>query len=192
MPGPLTKLLAEITAGRADAENELLPLVYAELRKIARARMAGERQVLTLQPTALVHEAYLRLLGDANLGWQSRSHFYGAAAEAMRRILIERARKRSREKHGGKLKRTDLDDARSASQPRPDEILALDQALSRLEAKDSEMAAVVKLRFFAGLSIPETAQVLETSERTINRLWTGARAWLAVQLSRRDEQPTWL
>jgi RNA polymerase sigma factor (TIGR02999 family) len=161
----------------------LLPLVYDELRKLARARLARERPGQTLQPTALVHEAYLRLRGvgdDGSPPWAHRGHFFGAAAEAMRRILIERARRYQRQRHGGELRRTTLQDreAVAAFDGDREELLALDQALTRLEDRDAAMAQVVKLRYFAGLTVAETAAALETSPRSVNRLWTDARAWL--------------
>ena len=189
MPGQVTRLLDAMTDGEESAAEELLPLVYDELRRIARGRMARERQGLTLQPTALVHEAYLRLIGDEALGWENRRHFYAAAAEAMRRILIERARRISREKHGGKLQRAPLADDISGDVPRAEELLALDHCLRQLEERDHAMAQVVQLRFFAGLSIHETSQVLDVSPRTVNRLWTGARAWLGKQMGNPAGEP---
>ncbi len=182
MPGRTTQLLNAIGEGDLEAAEELLPLVYSELRRIARRRMANERPGLTLQPTALVHEAYMRLIGDGEVAWTSRRHFYGAAAQAMRRILIERARRYSREKHGGKMRREPLVDEIAAEVPRHDELIALDEALAGLEEKDESMADVVKMRFFAGLTIPETAKVLGLSVRTANRQWVAARAWLARRL----------
>ncbi len=181
-PGEVTRLLAGIERGDPTAAEELLPLVYGELRRLARARMARERQGHTLQPTALVHEAYLRLLGGRDVEWQSRGHFFGAAAEAMRRILIERARRSSRQRHGGDLQRVAMpaeipDDADGHRR-----LLDLDLALRRLEARDREMGKVVTLRTFAGLTVEETARVLGSSPRTVNRLWTAARAWLGREL----------
>ncbi len=187
MPGRTTQLLNAIGEGDEDAAAELFPLVYAELRRIARARMASERPGHTLQPTALVHEAYLRLVGEADIAWSSRRHFFAAAARAMRRILIDRARRYAREKHGGKLQRQSFGDALAAETPRFDEILAIDEALTGLESLDRTMAEIVKMRFFAGLTIAETADVLELSSRTVNRQWLAARAWLADQL--RDHGP---
>jgi RNA polymerase sigma factor (TIGR02999 family) len=180
-PG-VTQLLEQIRRGEAGASERLLPLVYDELRRLARARMAAERPGHTLQPTALVHEAYLRLIGSGDVSWDSRGHFFGAAAEAMRRILIERARRARRIKRGGDLRRVELDDQVPEAGPRVDEVLAVDEALARLEALDAQMAAVVKLRYFAGLTIDEVAQALGTSTRTVNRLWTGARAWLRREI----------
>lgn len=167
-----------------EAAADLLPLVYEELRKLARARMARERPGQTLQPTALVHEAYLRLSGDGDAPWASRAQFFAAAAEAMRRILIEKARRSRRRKRGGGRRRVTLDEGLLQAEPAPEEILALDQAIDRLEARDAAMARVVKLRYFAGLTVEETALALETSPRTVKRLWTAGRAWLHRELTR--------
>lgn len=182
MTHQVTDVLRRVRSGEARAAEDLLPLVYEELRSLARVRLAQESPGLTLQPTALVHEAYLRLVGDDDPGWQNRAHFFGAAAEAMRRILIERARRRATERHGGGQRRVTLDDDIAAAMQSDEELLALDQALTRLEARDGQMAAVVKLRYFAGLGVDETAQALGASTRTVNRLWTAARAWLARDL----------
>lgn len=179
--------LAEAEQGDRMASEQLLPLLYVELRRLAAARLAREKSGQTLQPTALVHEAYLRLIQGRDLGWQGRGHFFGAAAEAMRRILIERARKRRRPKHGGDRRRTTLDDGAAKHEPHPEELLALDRSLSRLEARDSEMAQVVKLRYFAGLTVAETAAALEISERQVNRHWTSAKAWLQRDMSESAE-----
>ena len=179
----VTQILEAIGAGDAEAKDRLLPVVYQELRRIARARMAGERADHTLQPTALVHEVYIRLLGTENPRWENRAHFYTAAAEAMRRILIEQARRRARQKRGGDLRRVELGSAVGSYEPPSEELLALDEALTRLELLDSEMSYVVKLRYFAGLTIEETAHALQTSERTVSRLWRGARAWLHSELA---------
>lgn len=182
-PGRVTRLLAGIAGGDRHATEELLPLVYAELRRLARVKMARERPGQTLTPTALVHEAYLRLVGDDESGWENRRHFLAAAAEAMRRILIERARSRGAEKRGGDRRRTSLDEAVAlADGPSPD-LLALDAALTRLEARDSRMSDVVELRYFAGLTVEETASALDTSPRTVDRLWKGAKAWLYREMS---------
>jgi RNA polymerase sigma factor (TIGR02999 family) len=166
------------------AASVLLPQVYDELRRLARSRMARERPGQTLTPTALVHEAYLRLVGKGDPAWQGRAHFFGAAAEAMRRILIERARRYAREKHGGGQARVTLDESLLGSVPDGPTLIALDDALTRLEAQDPEMAAVVKLHQFAGLTLEETAAVLESSDRTVSRRWTAARAWLRRELSK--------
>jgi RNA polymerase sigma factor (TIGR02999 family) len=157
----------------------LLPLVYDELRRLAAARLAAEPSGSTLQPTALVHEAYLRLVGSPEGDrWDHRGHFFAAAAEAMRRILIDHARRKAAAKHGGAMRRQVLDpDAAPAWEPRED-LLALDEALGRLEAADPEKANVVKLRYFAGLTLAEAAAALNLSERTAGRHWAYARAWL--------------
>lgn len=183
---PITLLLQNAGPGTQLAD-ELLPLVYAELRSLARARMARERPGQTLQATALVHEAYLRLLGN-DAAWDSRGHFFAAAAEAMRRILVEQARRKSRLRHGGELKRTEtppeaigIESADSA------DMLDLDDALANLERLDPEMADVVKLRYFAGLTVDETAHAMGVSLRTVNRHWTAARAWLSNALNDRGE-----
>ena len=183
--GQVTRLLRRIEAGDRHATEELLPVVYQELRKLARSRMARERPGQTLTPTALVHEAYLRLVKDESLGWDNRGHFFAAAAEAMRRILIERARRYASRKHGGGQERITLDDASSPTSIPPEELLALDEALSRLEKKDRAMADVVKLRFFTGLTVPETAAALALSTATVNRHWAAARAWLQREITRR-------
>ena len=183
-PSRATLLLREIGERKTSAAHELLPLVYDELRRLARAQLARERPGSTLQPTALVHEAYLRLIGDDERAWEGRAHFFAAAAEAMRRILIERARRRVAVKHGGEHRRVDLTDIEQNREPQPEVVLAVDQALERLEQRDASMATVVKLRYFAGLSVEETAQALALSERTVKRHWSGARAWLARELGR--------
>jgi RNA polymerase sigma factor (TIGR02999 family) len=177
----VTRLLEQARRGEPGATEQLLPLVYDELRRLARSRMRSERPGHTLQPTALVHEAYLRLMGSEG-AWEGRGHFFAAAAEAMRRILIERARRVRRKKRGGDWNRVELDDQVSAAGPRVDEVLAVDEALGRLEEKDAQMAAVVKLRYFGGLTVEEIAQALGASPRTVNRLWTGARAWLRSEI----------
>jgi len=183
MSGQITQLLNAVSEGDLEAGEELLPLIYAELRRIARARMANERPGLPLQPTALVHEVYLKLMGDAEIAWASRRHFYATAAQAMRRILIDRARHYARERHGGKLQRASLADELVAEEPRYDQLIALDTALTGLEKQDQGMAEIVRLRFFAGLTISETAKVLGLSSRTVNRQWLGARAWLAASMT---------
>lgn len=178
----ITRLLSLANAGDKQAANDLLPLVYGELRKLARSRMSHEQPGQTLQATGLVHEAYLRLVGTEDLAWDSRGHFFAAAAEAMRRILIERARRKSRVRHGGELRRTTLQ-ADVAGHDDDDRLLELDEALTNLEARDQLMADIVKLRYFAGLSIEETAAALDISPRSVNRKWVAARAWLQLALS---------
>ena len=180
--GEVTRLLERVGKGERAASEELLPLLYDELRKLARSRLARERPGVTLQPTALVHEAYLRLVGDAGATWEHRGHFFAAAAEAMRRILIERARRAARVRHGGELRRATLPEDLESGAPAAEDLLAVDEALARLERKDERMAQVVKLRYFADLSVEETAEATGLSVRTVTRLWTAARAWLAREL----------
>lgn len=185
-PARVTEVLAAIDRGEPQASDELLPLVYNELRRLARARMAREAPQ-TLQPTALVHEAYLRLIGGSEPRWENRRHFFAAAAEAMRRILIERARRVARLKHGGDYSFVELPaDTPSEEQPQAEELLSLDMALERLEAQDPAMATVVKLRFFAGLTEPEIAAATSHSERTVRRQWVAARAWLRREMRQGD------
>ena len=181
----ITRLLSRASDGDPHASDELLPLVYGELRRLAQSRMTHERPGQTLQATGLVHEAYLRLIGDDNdVKWDDRGHFFAAAAEAMRRILIERARRKGRQRHGGEFKRVTMQTNVASLDDDSGELLDLDRALSDLERKDARMADVVKLRYFAGLSIEETAAALDVSVRTVNRNWVAARAWLARELSR--------
>jgi RNA polymerase sigma factor (TIGR02999 family) len=173
-----------MSQGDPQASAELLPLVYDELRKLAAQKLAHERPGQTLQATGLVHEAYARLVGGTNdPEWNNRGHFFGAAAEAMRRILIENARRKGRIRHGGELKRVDLDSQLAVTDDTNTDLLALDEELKRLEAEDPEAAQVVKLRYFAALTIEETAAALGLSPRTVNRHWAFARAWLYVQLN---------
>lgn len=181
----VTQLLMAIGRGDQQATSELLPLVYEELRKLAAQRLAQEKPGQTLQATALVHEAYLRLLGPAGADqpWNSRGHFFGAAAEAMRRILVDNARRKGRAKHGGGLQRVELDGQASLLEPSDDQLLALDDALTRLAQEEPEAAKVVTLRFFGGMTIEEVALALDLSVRTVNRHWAYARAWLFQQLS---------
>jgi RNA polymerase sigma factor (TIGR02999 family) len=182
----VTRLLDAAAAGHRRAAADLLPLVYDELRKLAAARMAGESPDHTLQPTALVHEAYLRLVGRGDdLRWDGRGHFFAAAAEAMRRILVEAARRKGGPDRGGDFTRHDLDpDQPSPSGPSPG-LLALDEALDRLGAIEPRAAEVVKLRYFAGLTVAEAAAALGISPRTADNDWAYARAWLVTAL--RDE-----
>src|SRR5262245_25331237 len=176
----VTQILHALAEGDPSAADQLLPLVYDELRKLAAARLANQPPGQTLQPTALVHEAYLRLVGDpGGDDWDSRGHFFAAAAEAMRRILVENARRKGRAKHGGGLRRRDLGDADQVTEPEVvEDLLALDEALTKLAATDPQAAQLVELRYFAGLSIPEAARTLGISPRTADRLWAFARAWL--------------
>lgn len=178
------RLLSQIESGDPAAAEKLLPLVYEELRKLAAAKLAHEQPGQTLQPTMLVHEAYVRLVDvDQPQEWNGRGHFFAAAAEAMRRILVEKARRRRSLKHGGGLHRTDLDPADIAAESRSAELFALDEALSRLEERWPDKARLVKLRYFAGLTIPEAARALNVSVATAERNWTFARAWLHAQMT---------
>jgi RNA polymerase sigma factor (TIGR02999 family) len=175
----VTRLLDAAAAGDPRAAAELLPLVYDELRQLAAARMASEAPDHTLQPTALVHEAYLRLVGGADRpGWDGRGHFFAAAAEAMRRILVEAARRKHALKHGGGRGRAACDLANLADPERPAEVLAVDEALTALADDDAQAADLVRLRYFVGLSVPEAARLLNLSTRSAERLWAYARAWL--------------
>ncbi len=167
----------DTTADGPDTAGQLLPLVYAELRELARRKMLNEPAGHTLQTTDLVHEAYVRLAAS-DVKWDNRRHFFAAAAEAMRRIVIDRARARARIKRGGGRERVTLPKNVVGSGPPPEEVLALNEVLARLERQDSTMADVVKLRYFAGFTVPETARALNLSLWTVNRLWTAARAWL--------------
>ncbi len=180
----LTKILYAISKGDPVASAELLPVVYDELRKLAAQKLLHERPGQTLQATGLVHEAYVRLVGNAgDAEWSNRGHFFAAAAEAMRRILIENARRKGRIRHGGGRNRIDLDSQLDVSDESDANLLALDEALERLEAEEPEAAQVVKLRYFAALTIEETAVALGLSPRTVNRHWAFARAWLYDRLN---------
>jgi RNA polymerase sigma factor (TIGR02999 family) len=184
----VTQILTAIESGDPQAAAQLLPLVYDELRKLAAGRMSNERDGQTLQPTALVHEAYLRLVGATNPSWNSRGHFFAAAAEAMRRILINRARDRGRLKRGGGFKRIELDALSDAIAASPDELLDLDSALESLSTAYPQCAELVRLRFFAGLTLEEAATALGIPRRTADRHWSFARAWLFDKLSH-DNRP---
>jgi RNA polymerase sigma factor (TIGR02999 family) len=174
----VTRILSAMEQGDPKVADELLPLVYEELRRLAAVRMAQENPGHTLQPTALVHEAWLRLVGDENVRWNGRAHFFGAAAEAMRRILIDRARRRNARRHGGDQQRVDLPVIEIAAPDEDDQLLAVNEALEKFAAQDKLKAELVKLRYFAGLTIEEAAQVLRISEPTAKRYWTFAKAWL--------------
>jgi RNA polymerase sigma factor (TIGR02999 family) len=181
----VTRILNAIEHGDAKAADELLPLVYQELRRLAAHKMANEAPGHTLQPTALVHEAYLRLVGAGQAQqWDGRGHFFAAAAEAMRRILVESARRKKRLKHGGELQRVDMDELELASPLPDDELLALDEALDRLATVDSRAAVVVKLCFFVGLTQEQAAKELGISLATAERLWSFARAWLFQEMQK--------
>jgi RNA polymerase sigma factor (TIGR02999 family) len=177
------QILSRIEAGDPAATEELLPLVYEELRRLAARRLAEEKPGQTLQATALVHEAYVRLVGGpSNQHWNSRGHFFAAAAEAMRRVLVEQARRKNRVRHGGEYRRAHFDSELQITEEADENLLALDEALQRLTLEEQEAAEVVKLRYFAGLTIEEIASALGISVRTVNRHWAYARAWLFRQL----------
>ena len=177
--GPVTQVLGNLQgANRREVFDRLLPMVYDELRIIARGRLHHERQGHSLQATALVHEAYIRMLAGDQPSWNDRGHFFRAAAEAMRRILIDHARKRGRVKRGGGRVQVTLGDVEVGAGLPLEDLLALDEAIQRLEGQDPRMAEIVRLRFFAGLSVEETAKALDVSERTVKREWAVARAWL--------------
>jgi len=181
--GDVTRILGDIENGDPRAAEQLLPLVYEELRRLAAQKMARESPDQTLQPTAIVHEAYLRLVnGQEAHDWNGRGHFFGAAAEAMRRILIENARRKGREKRGGGFKKASLDQADFAATAPPAHLLALNEALEKLAAADEPAAQLVKLRFFAGFSIEQAADVLGLSRASAYRLWSYARAALYCEL----------
>ena len=185
----VTRILSAIEQGDPHAGEELLPLIYDELRKLAAERMSQEKPGQTLQATALVHEAYLRLVaspgrksGESGQRWDSRGHFFAAAAESMRRILVESARKKKRQRHGGGRHRVDLQEAVSLADAPQDDLLALDEALTRLAAREPAKAELVKLRYFAGLSIDEAADLMHISRTTAKRYWAYARAWLLAEI----------
>jgi RNA polymerase sigma factor (TIGR02999 family) len=179
----VTRILDAIQRGDSKAADTLLPLVYDELRQLAAQRMAQEAPGQTLQATALVHEAWLRLGGDDQPGWQNRAHFFAAAAEAMRRILIDKARRKNYLRHGGGAERVNLDGLDLAASVDDEQLLALNEALDHLAAHDAVKAQVVKLRFFAGLTNEQVARVLSVSEPTVKRHWAYARAWLFREMN---------
>ncbi len=180
----VTQILSSVGQGELPTAEQLLPLVYDELRKLAAQKMAAEKPGQTLQATALVHEAFVRLSqGAGRLHWESRSHFFAAAAEAMRRILVENARRKKRLKRGGAVHRSPIDVDRLPLEDRSDELLAVHEALARLEGENEAAARLVKLRYFAGFTIPEAAQALDVSPRKANQLWAYARAWLLTAIT---------
>ncbi|MCZ2401504.1 MAG: sigma-70 family RNA polymerase sigma factor [Phycisphaerae bacterium] len=179
----ITRTLMAASRGEPRAADELLPLVYDELRRLAHARLARAPRGTTLQPTALVHEAYLRLVGDRDPGWNGRAHFFAAAARAMRNILVDRARRKASVKHGGGRRRVAMDDADLPIELPNEDVLALDEALTRLEAADPRKARIVMLHYFGGLTLEETAEALDTSPRTVEREWRFTRAFLFTQLA---------
>lgn len=179
----VTQILSAIDQGNPRAADQLLPLVYDELRKLAEARLAAERPGQTLQATSLVHEAYLRLVGNDNRQqWNSRGHFFGAAAESMRRILVDQARRKRGRKHGGDRKQVSLDEACSLADDRSEHLLALHEALNKLESESPEKAALVKLRYFAGLSHQDAAETLGISRATADRYWAYAKVFLFAEM----------
>jgi RNA polymerase sigma factor (TIGR02999 family) len=181
----MTRLVQFIPHGDPQTASQLLPLVYDELRRLAAQRLAKEKSGQTLQATALVHEAYLRVVGQHGQGqfWDNRGHFFAAASQAMRRILVENARRKAAVKHGGGRLRQEVDDIELAAPESPEDLLVLDEAISRLAATDSTAAELVQLRYFGGLSIPDAAEVLGISPRSADRLWAYARAWLHQEIT---------
>lgn len=183
----VTRILSAIERGEENAADKLLPLVYQELCKLAAAKLSKEKPGQTLQPTMLVHEAYVRLVDvEHPQQWNGRGHFFGAAAEAMRRILVERARRKQSQKHGGQMQRVDLDVALAAAENPVEGLLELDEALTRFEQQWPDKAKLVKLKYFAGLTIPQASQAMEISTATAERYWRFARAWLHAQLKNHD------
>ena len=180
----VTKILDAIQQGDPKAAEDLLPMVYEELRKLANYKMAQQPEGHTLQPTALVHEAYLKLLGDGKHSWNDRRHFFAAAAEAMRHILVDRARRKAAARHGGGWQRMNLDNVVAATETTDENVLLVNEALEKLSLHDAAAAELVKLRFFAGLTFPQAAEVLDVSERTAKRMWSYARAWLFKEIER--------
>ncbi len=180
----VTRILIAIEQGDAKSADKLLPLVYEELRRLAAQKMSQEPPGQTLQATALVHEAYIRLVGDEPPNWSGRTHFFAAAAEAMRRILIENARRKRRLRHGGGQRRVDIDDACMAIEGPSEDLIALDEALVKLALEDPVKADLVKLRYFAGLTIEQAAKILEISRATADRYWSYARAFLFHEINK--------
>jgi RNA polymerase sigma factor (TIGR02999 family) len=181
----VTQILSEIEHGDPAAAEQLLPLVYNELRRLAAAKLTNEKRGQTLQATALVHEAYLRLVDVEQVQhWESRGHFFAAAAEAMRRILVENARRKGRQKHGGEWNRVELGEAELATTTTDERLLAIDEALDRLAGEDPQAAQLVKLRFFAGFSLTEAAEIIGVSRTTAYEQWAYARAWLQCEVEK--------
>jgi RNA polymerase sigma factor (TIGR02999 family) len=178
----ITRLLLELRAGNTEAMSRLIPMVYRELRHLAAHYMREERGNHTLQPTALVHEVYLRLVSQTERDWQNRAHFFAVAAQSMRTVLIDHARASLAQKRGGAEVHVELTDALKLPQPQPEGLLAMDEALQRLEAIDARAARVVELRWFVGLSVDEAAHVLDVSEKSVRRDWNFAKAWLQAEL----------
>lgn len=185
----VTRILNAIERGDARATDELLPLVYEELRVLAAQKLSHEAPGQTLQATALVHEAYLRLVGSEPQNWENHGHFFAAAAEAMRRILVERARRRDSIRHGAGLHKVALDEAIEVLDDPKEDLLALDDALNKLTQEDEQLAAVVKLRYFAGLTLSQIAQVMGVTRRTVDRHWALGRAWLYQEMAEKRDAP---
>jgi len=181
----VTQILGAVSRGEAKAANELLSLVYEELRRLAAAKMASEAPGQTLQPTALVHEAWLRLTNDDKRKWNDRTHFFAAAAEAMRRILVDNARRKRTERHGGGQQRVELPELASAVMETDDKVLAVNEALEKFAVLDPQKAELVKLRYFVGMTLEQAAEALGISERTAKRYWAFARAWLHEEIKAR-------
>jgi RNA polymerase sigma factor (TIGR02999 family) len=188
-PTQVTQVLQRLTDGDEQAAVKLLPLVYAELRRLAKSRMAKIPPGQTLQPTALVHEAYLRLVGTQDPGWESRGHFFAAAARAMRDILVDQARRKASVKHGGDRQRVDAGEIALSIEPPSEDLLALNEALERLERDDPRKGQIVMLRYFAGLSRDETAEALGLTVRTIDREWRYIKTWLYTQMTDHPSPP---
>ena len=184
----VTRILDAVADGDVNATDELLVAVYQELRRLASVRLAQEPAGQTLQATALVHEAYIRLVGAEDQSWENRGHFFAAAAEAMRRILIEKARYKRRRKRGADLQRIDLEDATLAIEGPSDDVIAVDEALTKLEREDTVVADLVKMRYFAGLNLDQIAKILGMSRRTADRYWAYARAWLHREITKGQTQ----
>jgi len=178
----VTSLLKKLAGGNQEAAGELIPVVYQELHRLAARHLRHERRGHTLQATALVHEAYIKLVGQRNTDWQSRAHFFAVASNLMRRILVDYARRQLRAKRGGRPTQLSLDDVVLLSPDRPDRMLALDECLTRLERLDGRQARIVELRYFGGLAVEEAAEILGVSSTTIRREWTSAKAWLYGEL----------
>lgn len=187
--GNVTRIIQELRNGDDRAADRLLPAVYEGLRRLAARKLARERPGQTLQATALVHEAYMRILGDEAVHWENSVHFFAAAAEAMRRILVESARRKARLKHGGGLRRREIDEADAIVMSDPTDLIALDEALDKLAREDKVKAELVKLRYFAGLTVEQAGRILGISRATADRYWTFARTWLFNEISAGDEPP---
>ena len=183
-PQDVTQILNAVQSGNTHAAGELLPLLYHELRQIAASKMANEAAGHTLQPTALVHEAWLRLVGGDQRAWPSRAYFFAAAAEAMRRILVDHARRKQSLKRGGEFEREDLNEAALVLSAPPDELLAVHEALEKFAVEDPQSAELVKLRYFVGMTMEEAASAMDMAPRTAERLWTYARTWLQREIRR--------